>query len=83
MTNLHEILNQYQSGERGLPDFRECCEIASQIDDYQQAASNAIALLISLRDTHAELSLRFKELATGEHDEQRNAVRDVFERDCT
>ena len=57
MTNLREILNQYQAGDRGLPTFKECCEIAAHIDDLQK---------------------RFTELATGEHDEQR----DRFERDC-
>ena len=62
MTSLREILNQYRTGMRGLPDFRECCEIASQIDDLQR---------------------RFTAVVTGEHDEQRDSVRDIFERDCT
>ena len=62
MTNLRAILNAYQAGERGLPDFRECCEIASQYDDLQR---------------------RFTQVVTGEHDEQKDKIRFLFERDCT
>ena len=62
MTSLREILNDYQDRLRGLPDFRECCEIATYIDGLQA---------------------RYTELVTGERDEQRDSVRDIFERDCT
>ena len=62
MNNLRQILNDYQASLRGLPDFRECCEIAAHIDDLQA---------------------RYTELVKSEHDEQRESVRDTFERDCT
>lgn len=68
MTNLREILNQYQDGQRGLPDFRECSNIAFQIDQ----------LTAELKATKAYAHF----LACGEHDEQRDVVRANFERDC-
>lgn len=35
MNPLRKLLNDYQASLRGLPDFRECCEIAAYIDDLQ------------------------------------------------
>lgn len=62
MNPVRKILNEYMKELRGLPDFRECCEIAAYIDDLQA---------------------RCAELVTGEHDEQKDSLRDQFERDCT
>ena len=62
MTNLRSILQAYQRGERGLPEYYE---------------------LINIAASHDELLRQFIELATGKHNEQRNIIRDNFERDCT
>ena len=62
MTNLRAILNYYRDDKRGLPDYRECCELLVQYEDLQR---------------------RFTEIVTGEHDEQKDKIRFLFERDCT
>ena len=51
MTNLRAILNAYQNGERGLPDFRECCEIASYINDLELAVKETTRVIGAIRDT--------------------------------
>lgn len=79
---LREILQQYQAGERGLPDLHELKEIADAIDRRRQSECDAICKLIDLREAYNDLQRRFTAVVTGEHDEQRDTIRDQFERDC-
>ena len=51
MTNLRAILNAYQNGERGLPDFHECSEIASYINDLETAVKETTRVIGAIRDT--------------------------------
>ena len=51
MTNLRAILNDYQNGERGLPDFRECCEIVSYINNLEIAVKESMNVIGAIRAT--------------------------------